>query len=95
MSNDTTPPGDMDAAIHALVPWLMRAMREARVSHPALPLPVLAGAAAMALRMLALEDAIALQAREDAGELVPLPPASLKLEMIAEFTLAMRGSGFP
>lgn len=91
MSNDTIPPGDMDAAIDALMPYLMSAMRRARIQHPTLPLSALAGAAAMSLRLLALEDATALQARPDVGAILPLDPAAVKLDMIAEFTLAMRG----
>lgn len=94
MSTDTKAPDDMDICIGILAPQLADAMRALRASHPQLPLPAFAGAAAMALRMLALDDAIALQAQPDAGHILPLLPSAVKLDLIGEFVLAMRGGGF-
>lgn len=91
--SDVPESGDAtDVAIGLFLPPMLAAMRAVRAQHPGLALPALAGAAAMVLRLLAVEDAAAAQARPDAGELVPRSPSAVKLDMIAEFTLAMRGS---
>lgn len=90
-TDEQTLHDNMDICIALLMPKLHETIQALRASHPQLPLAAFAGAAANALRIAAINEMAADLASTEVDWTVPRALSSLKLDMTAEFVLAMRG----
>lgn len=90
-TEEQTMNDDMSICIALLTPKLFETMQALRTSHPQIPLAAFAGAAANALRIVAINETAADLAKTEVDWVVPRALSSLKLDLAAEFVLAMRG----